>query len=78
MVIARERYLDDSSRFHLTLELTTRTGDMHSLLTGAGAETHARLGEILVRALTDIASVLAPHVSGPAPARETSTFGCGT
>ena len=34
MEIARERFLDDSRRYHLTLSLRSRTTEMHSVLTG--------------------------------------------
>lgn len=78
MVIARERYLDDTSRFRVTLELASGTGAMHSLLSELPAEAHARLGDALVRALDEIAAALAPSVAGVAGSRETSSFGCGT
>jgi hypothetical protein len=62
MHIARDRYLDDSTRYHLTLRLDTRTGDMHSLLSDAADRLEGRLGEILVRALDEIAAALADRL----------------
>jgi len=78
MVIARERYLDDTSRFRVSLELASRTDVMHSVLSELPAEVHASLGDALVRALDEIAAALAPSVTGVAGPRETSSFGCGT
>ena len=34
MEIARERFLDDTRRFHLTISLRSRTPEMHSTLSG--------------------------------------------
>jgi len=78
MHIARDRYLDDSTRYHLTLRLDTRTNEMHSLLSDAATDVEGRLGDILVRALDDIAAVLAGRVSGGEPTVGVSHFGCGT
>lgn len=77
MVVARERFLDDSSRYRLTLELRSGTGEMHSLLSTLSDEVAERIGEALVRALDEIASVL-PAPSATLPPRETTSFGCGT
>lgn len=54
MVIARERYLDDTRRFPLELSLVTRTGDMHSLLSNVPSEEREAIGDILVSALDAI------------------------
>ena len=78
MVIGRDRYLDDSPRFHLTLELRTRTGDLHSLLSAAGPELHDRLGAAMVRALDEIAGLLAERVAAATSSQRTANFGCGT
>jgi len=78
MVIGCERYLDDTPRYHVGLALTTRTLEMHGLLSGVPPETHERVSDVLVKALDDIQALLAPLVAAaPAPA-ETSSFGCGT
>jgi hypothetical protein len=78
MVVTRERYLDDSKNFHVTLELTSRSVAMHGLLTSAPPEVVQRVGECLVKALDDVAGVLADCVARAARAAETSSFGCGT
>jgi hypothetical protein len=80
MVLTRERYLDDSTDFHVTLQLASRTIAMHSLLTNAPPEVSERVGETLVKALDEIAAVLADRVAAATSARaaQTSSFGCGT
>ncbi|MBI2220779.1 MAG: hypothetical protein HYU53_06185 [Acidobacteria bacterium] len=62
MIIARERYLDETSNFHLTLSLVTRTGVMHSLLSNVPDEERAAISEILVRALNEIEQRLKAHL----------------
>jgi hypothetical protein len=78
MVIGCERYLDDTSRYHVGLALTTRTLEMHGLLSGVSPETSDRIAEALVRALNDIQAILAPVVATAPSQVETSSFGCGT
>jgi hypothetical protein len=78
MVICRDRYLDDRTRYHLTLELRTRTGEMHSLLSAAGPEVHDKLGAVIVRALDEAAALLAERVAATAAPPQTTSFGCGT
>lgn len=77
MVVARERYLDDSSRYRLTLELRSGTGEMHSVLSTLSDEAAGHLGDVLVRALDEIAAVL-PAPPATSPPRGTTSFGCGT
>jgi len=78
MVIGCERYLDDTSRYHVGLALTTRTLEMHGLLSGVSPETRDRIAEVLGRALDDIQAILAPVVATSPAQVETSSFGCGT
>ena len=78
MVIGCERYLDDTSRYHVGLGLTTRTLEMHALLSGVPQETRERITDVLVRALDDIRALLAPLAQTAPPQVETSSFGCGT
>lgn len=67
MRIVRERYLDDTRRFHLELALTTRHTAMHSLLSSLPAEEQEALGDVLIRTLEDIASRLAARTEGWKP-----------
>lgn len=58
MEIARERFLDDSKRYHITLTLCSRTTEMHSLMTALGREEREQIGRALARALDDISGIL--------------------
>jgi hypothetical protein len=59
MEIARERFLDDSRLYHMTLTLRSRTTEMHSLLTALTSEERDAVNIALARALDDIRAVLA-------------------
>jgi hypothetical protein len=63
MIIARERYLDDTRQFHLTVKLETRTGAMHSLLSNVPSEQRDVIASILVRAMDEIAAELGPSLT---------------
>lgn len=78
MVISCDRFLDETSRYHLTLALTTKTVEMHGLLSALPGEVCEQLTAALVRALDDVEAVLKPHVRAATPSPETSSFGCGT
>jgi hypothetical protein len=62
MIIARERYLDESSNLHLTLSLATRTGVMHSLLSNVPEAERSAISDTLVRALNEIEQRLKPYL----------------
>jgi len=66
MIIARERYLDDTPDLHLTLSLTTRTGVMHSLLSNVPESDREAVSDILVEALDRIEQELKAHAVRPA------------
>ena len=59
MEVARERFLDDSRLYHVTLTLRSRTTEMHSLLTDLTSEERDAVTVALARALDDITAVLA-------------------
>jgi hypothetical protein len=63
MEIARERFLDLSRDFHMTLSLRSRTQAMHSALTALTADERARVSEVLAHALDEIAGIVSPHVA---------------
>lgn len=68
MVIARERYLDDTRRFPLELALATKSGALHSTLSNMPRDEHDAIGSILVEALDRIEARLRPYVvSAPQP-----------
>jgi hypothetical protein len=60
MKIARERYLDDSTRWFLTLELWTRTAEMHSAMDALSPEQRQAMGDAIVDALDRIARIVEP------------------
>jgi hypothetical protein len=60
MRIARERYLDDSSRWYLTLELWSRTGEMHSAMDALSAEQRQAIGDVLSAAMEKAAHIIEP------------------
>jgi hypothetical protein len=68
MIIARDRYLDDTKLYHLTLSLLTRSGAMHSLLSNVPEADREAISDILVRALNEIEQRLKPSVKSDAKA----------
>jgi hypothetical protein len=52
MKITRERYLDDSNTWGLTLELVSRTHEMHSAMDALPPEVRQAIGDVLVEALS--------------------------
>lgn len=58
MEIARERFLDDSRRLHLTLMLRSRTTETHSLLTSLSSDERDAVSLALARALDEISAVV--------------------
>ena len=62
MEIARERFLDPSRDYHLTLALRSRTTAMHSALTSLTPDERAEVAASLSRALDEIAAVITRHV----------------
>jgi hypothetical protein len=63
MEIARERFLDPSRDFHLTLALRSRTTPMHSALTALTSDERERVSRTLARALDEIEEVVKPHLA---------------
>jgi hypothetical protein len=59
MELARERFLDDSRLYHLTLSLRSRTTETHSLLTSLSTDEREAVGVALARALDEISAVVA-------------------
>ena len=58
MVIERERYLDDSRASLLSLSLSSRTVQMHSLLSTLSPDDRAAVADAIARALDDIVAIL--------------------
>ena len=67
MEISRERFLDDSRRYHLTLSVRSRTTEMHSLLSGLSPDQRDAVGVALARALDEIQATIGQHEGGGRP-----------
>jgi hypothetical protein len=67
MEIARERFLDDSRLYHVTLTLRSRTTEAHSVLTGLSSDERDAVGVALAKALDEISAVVGRRLPGPAP-----------
>jgi hypothetical protein len=62
MEIARERFLDQTRDYHLTIGVRSRTTPMHSALTALSADERDQVARVLARAMDDIAALLRPHL----------------
>ena len=65
MEIARERFLDDSRTFHLSIGLRSRTTAAHSLLTSLTPEEREQVNLAMIKALDQIERIVKPHVAAP-------------
>lgn len=68
MEISRERFLDDSRRYHMTLSVRSRTTEMHSLLSGLSPDQRDAVGAALARALDEIQAAVGSSVGAATPA----------
>jgi len=62
MEIARERFLDESRAYHLTIGIRSRTTEAHSLLSALTAEERERVSNAIVQALNEIEKIVRPHM----------------
>lgn len=62
MEIARERFLDDTRTYHLSLGVRSRTTEAHSILSSLTPEERERVSDAIMRALDEIERVVRPHV----------------
>ena len=62
MEIVRERFLDDSKLYHLSLGLRSRTTEMHSVLSALNTDERDAVGAVLARALDEIGHVVRPRL----------------
>ena len=58
MEIARERFLDESRQYHLSMSLRSRTTEMHSVLSALSGEERDAVGAALARALDEIQAIV--------------------
>jgi hypothetical protein len=65
MEIARERFLDDSRTYHLTIGLRSRTTEAHSLLTALTPDERAEVNSAIVEAMDQIERIVRTHLASP-------------
>jgi hypothetical protein len=65
MEIARERFLDDTRTYHLSIGLRSRTTAAHSLLTSLTDDERAQVSAAIVRALDEVEQVVRRHLPTP-------------
>jgi hypothetical protein len=63
MEISRERFLDDSRSYHLSIGIRSRTTAAHSLLTALTTEERQQVSEAIVKAMDQIEKIIRPHVA---------------
>jgi hypothetical protein len=63
MEIARERFLDDSRTYHLTIGIRSRTTAAHSLLTALSPEEREQVNAAIVKAMDQIEKIVQPHLA---------------
>jgi hypothetical protein len=63
MEIARERFLDESRTFHLTIGVRSRTTQAHSLLTSLTPEEREQVSIAIVKAMDQIEKIVRPHLT---------------
>jgi hypothetical protein len=62
MEIVRERFLDDTKLYHLSLGLRSRTTEMHSVMSALTTDERNAVGAALARALDEIGTVIKPRL----------------
>ena len=64
MEISRERFLDETRSYHLTIGLRSRTTEAHSLLSALTPDERDSVSNAIVKAMDQIEKILRPHM-GP-------------
>lgn len=65
MEISRERFLDESRSYHLTIGLRSRTTEAHSLLTALTPDEREQVSQAIVKAMDQIEKIVRSHLSPP-------------
>ena len=63
MEIARERFLDDSRSYHLTIGIRSRTTEAHSLLSALTPEEREQVSAAMVKAMDQIEKIIRPRLA---------------
>lgn len=66
MEIARERFLDESRAYHLSIGVRSRTTEAHSLLSALTPDERERVSNAIVQALNEIEQIVRPHLRATA------------
>jgi hypothetical protein len=67
MEISRERFLDDSRTYHLTIGIRSRTTEAHSLLSALSPEERDQVSVAIVTAMDQIEQILQRHLTVTRP-----------
>ena len=62
MEISRERFLDESRSYHLTIALRSRTTEAHSLLTALTPDEREQVNAAIVKAMDQIENIVRAHL----------------
>jgi hypothetical protein len=73
MEIARERFLDDSRTYHLTVGIRSRTTAAHSLLSALTDDEKAQVSAAIVHALDEVERIVRRHVPSASAPKHPST-----
>ena len=65
MEIARERFLDDSRTYHLTIGVRSRTTEAHSVLSALTPDEREQVSAAIVTAMDRIEAIVRPHLPAP-------------
>jgi peptidyl-tRNA hydrolase len=65
MEIARERFLDDSRSYHLTIGIRSRTTEAHSLLSALSAEERDQVSLAIAKAMDQVERIVKAHLPQP-------------
>jgi peptidyl-tRNA hydrolase len=63
MEISRERFLDDSRTYHLTIGIRSRTTAAHSLLSALTQEEREQVSTAIVKAMDQIEKIVQSHLA---------------
>ena len=63
MEISRERFLDESRSYHLTIGIRSRTTEAHSLLSALSPEEREQVSAAIVNAMDQIEKIVRPHLA---------------
>ena len=67
MEIARERFLDESRTYHLTIGVRSRTTAAHSLLSALTPDEREQVNVAIVRAMDQIEQIVRLHLASDSP-----------